>query len=151
MIVDFIDMDRESDRKKVSDALAIALKRDKARTSALKISELGLVQMTRKRTRESLEKLLTDTCPRCDGRRVVKSVPTLAAEVLRGIQREAVPKAAGDMLIVKLNPEVARYLYDHGAKDLETLEQRLSTKIVLRSNDGLELGAFELARAPAAA
>jgi ribonuclease G len=151
IIVDFIDMDREGDRKKVSDALAIALKRDKARTSALKISELGLVQMTRKRTRESLEKLLTDTCPRCDGRRVVKSVPTLAAEVLRGIQREAVSKSAGDMLIVKLNPDVARYLYDHGAKDLETLEQRLSTKIVLRSNDGIEPGAFELARAPAAA
>ena len=151
IIVDFIDMDREGDRKKVSDALAVALKRDKARTSALKISELGLVQMTRKRTRESLEKLLTDTCPRCDGRRVVKSVPTLAAEVLRGIQREAVSKSAGDMLIVKLNPEVARYLYDHGAKDLETLEQRLSTKIVLRSNDGIEPGAFELARAPAAA
>jgi ribonuclease G len=151
IIVDFIDMAREGDRKKVSDALATALKRDKARTSALKISELGLVQMTRKRTRESLEKLLTDTCPRCEGRRVVKSVPTLAAEVLRGIQREAVSKSAGDMLIVKLNPEVARYLYDHGAKDLETLEQRLSTKIVLRSNDTIELGAFELARAPAAA
>jgi ribonuclease G len=151
IIVDFIDMARESDRKRVSDALAVALKRDKARTSALKISELGLVQMTRKRTRESLEKLLTDTCPRCEGRRVVKSVPTLAAEVLRGIQREAVSKSAGDMLIVKLNPEVARYLYDHGAKDLETLEQRLQTKIVLRSNDGIELGAFELARAPAAA
>ena len=151
IIVDFIDMAREGDRKKVSDALAVALKRDKARTSALKISELGLVQMTRKRTRESLEKLLTDVCPRCEGRRVVKSVPTLAAEVLRGIQREAVSKSAGDMLIVKLNPEVARYLYDHGAKDLETLEQRLGTKIVLRSNDGIELGAFELARAPAAA
>ena len=60
IIVDFIDMAREADRKKVSDALAAALKRDKARTSALKISELGLVQMTRKRTRESLEKLLTE-------------------------------------------------------------------------------------------
>jgi ribonuclease G len=151
IIVDFIDMAREGDRKKVSDALAMALKRDKARTSALKISELGLVQMTRKRTRESLEKLLTDNCPRCEGRRVVKSVPTLAAEVLRGIQREAVRKSAGEMLIVKLNPELARYLYDHGAKDLETLEQRLSTKIVLRSNDSIEAGAFELAQAPAAA
>jgi ribonuclease G len=151
IIVDFIDMAREGDRKKVSDALALALKRDKARTSALKISELGLVQMTRKRTRESLEKLLTDNCPRCEGRRVVKSVPTLAAEVLRGIQREAVSKSAGEMLIVKLNPEVARYLYEHGTKDLETLEQRLSTKIVLRSNDGIEPGAFELAQAPAAA
>jgi ribonuclease G len=151
IIVDFIDMGREGDRKQVSDALALALKRDKARTSALKISELGLVQMTRKRTRESLEKLLTDNCPRCEGRRVVKSVPTIAAEVLRGIQREAIRKSAGEMLIVKLNPEVARYLYDHGAKDLETLEQRLSTKIVLRSNDGIEAGAFELAQAPAAA
>jgi ribonuclease G len=151
IIVDFIDMAREGDRKKVSDALAMALKRDKARTSALKISELGLVQMTRKRTRESLEKLLTDTCPRCDGRRVIKSVPTIAAEVLRGIQREAIRKSGGDMLIVKLNPEVARYLYDHGAKDLETLEQRLNTKIVLRSNDSIVPGAFELAQAPAAA
>jgi ribonuclease G len=151
IIVDFIDMVREGDRKKVSDALALALKRDKARTSALKISELGLVQMTRKRTRESLEKLLTDNCPRCEGRRVVKSVPTLAAEVLRGIQREAVSKSAGEMLIVKLNPDVARYLYEHGTKDLETLEQRLSTKIVLRSNDGVAPGAFELAQAPAAA
>ncbi len=78
-------------------------------------------------------------------------MPTLAAEVLRGIQREAVRKSAGEMLIVKLNPEVARYLYEHGTKDLETLEQRLSTKIVLRSNDGIEAGAFELAQAPAAA
>ncbi len=151
IIVDFIDMEREGDRKKVSDALAQALKRDKARTSALKISELGLVQMTRKRTRESLEKLLTDTCPRCEGRRVVKSVPTIAAEVLRGIQREAVRRAPDQMLVVKLNPEVARYLYDHGTKDLEMLERRLATKIVLHSNDALEGGAFELAQAPAAA
>ena len=151
IIVDFIDMEREGDRKKVSDALAQALKRDKARTSALKISELGLVQMTRKRTRESLEKLLTDNCPRCEGRRVVKSVPTIAAEVLRGIQREAVRRAPDQMLVVKLNPEVARYLYDHGTKDLETLERRLGTKIVLHSNDSLEGGAFELAQAPAAA
>ena len=151
IIVDFIDMVRENDRKRVSEALAQAMRRDKARTSALKISELGLVQMTRKRTRESLEALLTDLCPRCEGRRVVKSVPTLAADVLRGIQREGVRRSATDMLIVKLNPEVARYLYDHGAKDLETLEQRLKTKIVLRSSEGIAPGAFELAQAPAAA
>ena len=151
IIVDFIDMAREGDRKKVSDAMSQALKRDKARTSALKISELGLVQMTRKRTRENLEALLTEQCPRCEGRRVVKSVPTLAADVLRGIQREGIRRSATDMLIVKLNPEVARYLYDHGAKDLETLEQRLKTKIVLRSSEGIEAGAFELLQAPAAA
>ncbi len=151
IIVDFIDMAREGDRKKVSEVLAQALRRDKARTSALKISELGLVQMTRKRTRDSLEALLTEQCPRCQGRRVVKSVPTLAAEVLRGIYREASRRAHGDMVIVKINPEVARFLYDAGGKDLEALEHKLDSKIVLRSKEGLEPGAFELAQAPAAA
>lgn len=151
IIVDFIDMSREADRKKVSDALREALRRDKARTSALKISELGLVQMTRKRTRESLEELLTDTCPHCQGRRVVKSVPTLAADVLRGIHREARRRGGDDMLLVKLHPSVARYLYDHGARDLEALERRVGIKIVLRSKEGLEPGSFELSLVPAAA
>jgi ribonuclease G len=151
IIVDMIDMTREADRKRVSEALKEALRRDKARTSALKISELGLVQMTRKRTRESLEELLTDPCPRCHGSRVVKSVPTLAAEVLRGVHREASKKPPTEMLMVKVSSELARYLYDFGAKDLEALEHQLNTKIVLRSKDGLEPGAFELSQAPAAA
>jgi Rne/Rng family ribonuclease len=151
IIVDFIDMSREADRKKVSDALREAQRRDKARTSALKISELGLVQMTRKRTRESLEELLTDTCPHCEGRRVVKSVPTLAAEVLRGVHREARRRSGDDMLLVKVNPAVARYLYDHGARDLEALERRVGIKIVLRAMEALEPGSFELSLVPAAA
>jgi ribonuclease G len=151
IIVDFIDMSREADRKKVSDALREAQRRDKARTSALKISELGLVQMTRKRTRESLEELLTDPCPHCEGRRVMKSVPTLAAEVLRGVHREARRRSGDDMLLVKVHPGVARYLYDHGARDLEALELRVGIKIVLRAMEGLEPGSFELSLVPAAA
>lgn len=151
IIVDFIDMARDADRKKVSDALREALRRDKARTSTLKISELGLVQMTRKRTRESLEELLTETCAHCHGRRVVKSLPTLAAEVLRAVHREARRRPGIDMLVVKLNPNVARYLYDHGARDLETLERNLGLKVVLRSQEGLDPSAFELSQAPAAA
>jgi ribonuclease G len=151
IIVDFIDMSRETDRRKVSESLGLALKRDKARTSALKISELGLVQMTRKRTRESLEASLTEQCPRCQGRRVVKSIATVAAEVIRGIRREATQRTLGDMVIVRLSSEVARYLYDNGAKDLEALEEKLGAKVVLRSKEGLEPGAFELSKAPAAA
>ena len=151
IIVDFIDMSREADRKKVSDALREAQRRDKARTAALKISELGLVQMTRKRTRESLEELLTDPCPHCEGRRVVKSVPTLAAEVLRGIHREARRRSGDDMLLVKVHPAVARYLYDHGARDLEELERRVGIKVALRAMAGLEPGSFELSLVPAAA
>jgi ribonuclease G len=151
IIVDFIDMDRDADRKRVSEALAVALKRDKARTSTLKISELGLVQMTRKRTRESLEALLTVACPHCHGRRVVKSVPTLAAEVLRGIYRDLSGRTHGDLILVRVNPEVAHYLYDFGGRDLGTLEERLAAKIVVRPKDGLEPGAYEVERETAAA
>jgi ribonuclease G len=151
IIVDFIDMTREADRKRVTDVLAQALKRDKARSSMLRISELGLVQMTRKRTRESLEELLTEQCPTCHGRRVVKSVATLAADVLRGIHRAAGRHPRSDLLVVKVNPAVARYLYDIGAKDLGVLEQRLNIKIVLRSTESIEAGAFELVQSTAAA
>jgi ribonuclease G len=151
IIVDFIDMTREADRKRVTDVLSQALKRDKARSSMLRISELGLVQMTRKRTRESLEEMLTEQCPECHGRRVVKSVATLAADVLRGIHRAAGRHPRSDLLVVKINPAVARYLYDVGAKDLGVLEQRLGIKIVLRSTESIEAGAFELVQTTAAA
>jgi ribonuclease G len=151
IIVDFIDMTRDVDRKKVSEVLTQALKRDKARSSVLKISELGLVEMTRKRTRESLEEMLTEPCPHCEGRRVVKSVPTLAAEVVRGIQRAAALHPRTDMLVVKVNSAVARYLYDAGAKELERAERVLETKIVLRSSDAVAPGACEVAPATAAA
>jgi ribonuclease G len=151
IIVDFIDMTREADRKRVTEMLAQALKHDKARSSVLKISELGLVQMTRKRTRESLEEMLTQPCPHCEGRRVVKSVPTLAAEVVRGIQRAAARHPRSDMLVVKVNPAVARFLYDTGAKELERAERLIEAKIVLRSSEALAPGAFEMTPATAAA
>jgi ribonuclease G len=151
IIVDFIDMTREADRKRVTDALSQALKRDKARTSMLKISELGLVQMTRKRTRESLEAMLTESCPRCNGCRVVKSVATLAADVLRGLQRAAGRNPQTDLLVAKVNPDVARYLYDLDNKALQTAEERLGVKIVLRSSEAVQPGAFELVQATAAA
>lgn len=150
IIVDFIDMLKENNRKRVTDVLAQALKRDRARASMLKISELGLVQMTRKRTRESLEQMLTVQCPRCEGTRVVKSVATLAGEVLRGIQREA-GRTRSDLLLVRLNPEIARYLYDQAAHALEEVERQFKVKIVLKSNAELGLGSFEFEQAHAAA
>ncbi|HLH78244.1 MAG TPA: Rne/Rng family ribonuclease, partial [Candidatus Binataceae bacterium] len=151
IIVDFIDMTKEGNRKRVTEALSHALKRDKARTSMLKISELGLVQMTRKRTRDSLEALLTEQCPQCEGRRVVKSIPTLTADVLRGLQREVTRRNHGGMLLVRLNPDIARYLYGPGFPALEELEQRFDVKIVLKSKQDLEPGVFEVSQAPAAA
>jgi ribonuclease G len=87
IIIDFIDMDDAVDRERVYNALIEELKTDKARTNVLKISELGLVQMTRKRTSESLEQLLMETCPLCDGRGKTRSVITVAHDLLRELVR----------------------------------------------------------------
>ena len=87
IVIDFIDMDDPVDRERVFNALTDELKADKARTNVLKISELGLVQMTRKRTSESLEQMLLEECPVCDGRGKVKSVVTEAHDLLREIVR----------------------------------------------------------------
>jgi hypothetical protein len=87
IVVDFVDMDKENNRRKVWDAFQKALSRDRARTNVTKISELGLVEMTRKRTRESLVQLLTEPCPTCEGSGVVKSVVTVAYEILREVRR----------------------------------------------------------------
>jgi ribonuclease G len=87
IIIDFIDMENPADRETVFNALTEELKTDRAKTNVLRISELGLVQMTRKRTAESLEQLLLDDCPMCDGRGKVKSVITEAHDLLREIVR----------------------------------------------------------------
>ncbi len=87
IIIDFIDMEDPVNRERVFNALIDELKNDKARTNVLKISELGLVQMTRKRTSDSLEHLLLEDCPLCDGRGKVKSVVTEAHDLLREITR----------------------------------------------------------------
>jgi ribonuclease G len=89
IIIDFIDMEKAANRKRRSARpLAEAVKRDKARTNILRISELGLVQMTRKRTRDNLRQLITTPCTTCGGDGRLKSVGTLASEVLRMVRRQ---------------------------------------------------------------
>ncbi len=87
IVIDFIDMERLDDREKVYNELQEELKRDKARTNVLRISELGLVQMTRKRTSDSLERQLLEPCPYCSGRGRVRSIATEAFDFLREITR----------------------------------------------------------------
>ena len=89
IIIDFIDMERSEHRDQVFKALTRVLADDKARTNVLEISELGLVEMTRKRVRQSLQSLFCAPCPTCKGSGVVKSDATLAAEIFRKIQAGA--------------------------------------------------------------
>ncbi len=134
IIIDFIDMERAANRNKVTEALREALKKDKTRTSLRKISELGLVQMTRKRTRESLQRQLCDPCPHCEGKGYIRSVPTVASDILRQLRKETSLHPTAQMITVKAHPEVITFLYDEEGERLEALERQLHKRFILRTH-----------------
>lgn len=133
IIIDFIDMERAANRNKVTEALREALKKDKTRSSMRKISELGLVQMTRKRTRESLLRQLCDPCPYCEGKGYLRSVPTVASEILRQLWKEALRHPSAPHLIVRAHPAVVTFLYDEEGDRLDEAEHFLRKRIFLRA------------------
>ncbi|HEY0839488.1 MAG TPA: Rne/Rng family ribonuclease, partial [Vulgatibacter sp.] len=120
IIIDFIDMDKGSNRDKVFKALQEALGRDKAKTNVLKISELGLVEMTRKRVRESIGRMLYEPCPYCEGRGAVKSRITVAHEIFRELRREA-SAFREPTIAINCHPEVARVLQGQERESLRFL------------------------------
>ncbi len=132
IIIDFIDMDREQNRDKVYRALEEALKADRARTNVLRISELGLVEMTRKRTQEGLDRYLMAACPVCAGTGHVRSHGTLIYEILRELEREAARNSSGT-LYVNATPLLADKLYGEHYADLEQLEGQLGRRVVIRA------------------
>jgi ribonuclease G len=144
IIIDFIDMEKESNRKKVYDALKDALKKDKARTNILKISELGLVEMTRQRTRESLENQLLSPCPHCDGRGRIKSFVTVAYDLLRAIKKQQASLENGKNVLVRLHPDVANFLYDEKNNSLESLEREINRRIIIKVSQELRHDQYEI-------
>ena len=144
IIIDFIDMEKEGNRKKVYEALKEALKKDKARTNILKISELGLVEMTRQRTRESLENQLLSPCPHCEGRGRIKSSVTIAYEVLRAIKKQYMGSENGKNIVVRLHPDVANFLYDEKNNSLENLEREIDHRIIIKASQELRHEQYEI-------
>jgi ribonuclease G len=132
IIIDFIDMEVPEHREQVEKALKRALVEDKARTNVLAISELGLVEMTRKRVRQDLRSLISEACPVCRGSGVVKSSATLAAEVFRAIQARAAD-AAGRELVVRVHPAFAEYLDAEHRDVLPRLAEALDVKITVQA------------------
>lgn len=147
IIIDFIDMEKEGNRKRVYEALKDALKKDKARTNILKISELGLVEMTRQRTRESLENQLLSACPYCDGRGRIKSAVTIAYDVLRAIKKQQANLENGKNIIVRLHPDVANFLYDEKNNSLISLEREINHRIIIKVSEALRHEQYEISAA----
>lgn len=143
IVIDFIDMEKEANREKVWRALQEALKTDRAKCNVLKISDLGLVEMTRKRVRESLEHQLTDMCPYCEGKGHVKSTITICYEVLREVRRQA-PHLPGESLVLCVHPEVADTLAASEQDYVTQLEKRFSKSIVVKANPNFHIEQFEI-------
>jgi ribonuclease G len=121
IIIDFIDMQQEEHKRQVLRALEKHMERDNANCHISEISSLGLVQMTRKRTRESLEHILCETCPTCGGRASIKTAETVCYEIFREILREARQFDAGQLLVLA-SQEVVDLLVDEESTSLAELE-----------------------------
>ncbi|OJH34238.1 Rne/Rng family ribonuclease [Cystobacter ferrugineus] len=132
IICDFIDMEKPQNRDKVFKSLQEALGRDKAKTNVLRISELGLVEMTRKRVRESIGRVLHEDCPYCDGKGFVKTATTVAYEIFGEIRREA-PGYKDPTLVINCNAEVARLLQGEERQELRHLMDRYNKSIQVKA------------------
>lgn len=143
IIIDLIDMESAENREKVYRALQEALRQDKARTNILKISELGLVEMTRKRTRENLVQTLCEPCAYCEGRGYVLSRESVGFKVLREIRKD-LPRFCGKRLAVGVAPSVAEELLRSGAKALEKLSEDLGRQVEVHARPGFHLEQFEV-------
>jgi len=144
IIIDFIDMEKEAHREKVHAALEEALKSDKNKTNILKISELGLVEMTRKRVRESIGRTLCEPCPYCEGKGYVKGQLTVIYEVLRELRREMADLPAGHITLLA-HPDIASLLIDEERAGIDELEQRFGRHISINSRPGFHIEQFEIA------
>ena len=131
IIIDFIDMGNDSHKRQVLRAMEKALARDHTRTHISNVSPLGLVEMTRKRTRESLEHVLCDPCPTCNARGSIKSADTVCYEIFREIMREA-RQFDTERLLVIASPEVTDQLVDEESPTFAELEAFIGKPITLQ-------------------
>jgi ribonuclease G len=148
IVCDFIDMETRSNRDKVLQELRTHLGRDRARTKALAVSELGLVEMTRQRVRPSLWHSMTTDCPTCAGTGRVFTPEVVARRLERALKR-AGHEHRERQLTVRLHPEVALYLLEEEPKLLQTLSKLTSLDLELRDDPMMRLDEFRLMSRPA--
>lgn len=137
IIIDFIDMEDRSNRGKIYRALKSGLEEDKARINVEEISRFGIVEMTRQRMRKSLESSSYTECPYCAGRGMIKSVETIAIEVVRKIDRTLSRAKKQKKLVVTSHPEVHTALISDQAKMLGDIQRKYRCEIELRENKQL--------------
>ncbi len=142
IVLDLIDMDRPSSRRKVVTRLKQVLADDRAKASVIKISQFGLVEMTRERTSDSLGRTLHEACPHCDGTGQILSRVTVANEALRDILRRA-DEIRGDIELV-VHPNVAEVFKSTAVRPFKDLQKRIGKKVVLTADVNAHQEFFQL-------
>jgi ribonuclease G len=143
IIIDFIDMESAQHRQMVYQTLKDHLRNDKARSKILQISEMGLVEMTRKRDRENLSRYLCDPCPYCDGTGQIKSPQTVTYEIFREIRRTCQLNGKGSVSVY-VHPDVFQYLQTEERESVQELEQEVGQPIVVKPSESLHHEQFEV-------
>jgi ribonuclease G len=143
IVIDFIDMRREADKERVFLALKEALERDKARTTVLKMSELGLIEMTRKRTKEDINLLLTESCSYCEGRGRLKSLTTICYEIFRALEKEAVTGEEAKVYLL-VSPEIEKVLKEEERYSVMELEKKINGRIIIIGKSDFHLEQYEI-------
>lgn len=143
IIIDFIDMEKEEHREQVYQALLETLKKDRAKTNVLPISGLGLVEMTRKRTRDTLTRVMCEPCNYCEGSGRVKSVTTVCYDILRELTK-IMSKAEDDKISVFAHPEVSARLTGEDFEVMEVLEEQFSKQLIIRADNSYHIEQYEI-------
>ncbi|MBW1659138.1 MAG: ribonuclease E/G [Deltaproteobacteria bacterium] len=143
IIIDFIDMEKAENREKVFNALKEHLRKDKAKTNVLKISELGLVEMTRKRTRESLCKTISEECPYCEGTGRIRSRYSICYDILRELKRLH-NQSNGNKVLIHVHEDVADILLNEEAQMVDLLQIETGHEIIIRPAKDLHIEQYEI-------
>jgi len=144
IVIDFIDMEKIPNRHRVFTALKEALSKDRAKTNVLPMSDLGLIEMTRKRTRASLNRLLTDTCFYCEGRGTLKSAETICYEIFRDLERECASSEGAGNVYILAHPEIEKTLKEEEQKSIIDLEKRINRRIIITGKEDFHVEQYEI-------
>ena len=144
IVVDFIDMEERRNREKVLSALQQALEQDKAPSKALSFNEFGLVCITRKRTKQALERVLCQPCPYCTGSGMVKSIPTLCYEIQSEARKMATADPESPSLTLRVHPEIAKALKTRESMLIDELEQNAHKHIIIQSDATLHWEQYDI-------
>jgi ribonuclease E len=143
IIIDFIDMEERRNREKVMAALEDSLRADRAPSKVLRFNEFGLVAITRKRTKQALERTLCQPCPYCTGSGMVKSIPTLCYEIQTEARKMA-PEVSSGSLTLRVHPEISKALKTRESELMEELERWTKKSIIIQADPTLHWEQYDI-------